>query len=388
MRRINRATVLQIVRDRRTTSRIDIAQLSGLNKATVSYIVDELIRDAWVQEIGYGSSSGGRKPILLRFNANAVHAIGVDVRLSSIKTVICNARGEIVYNRERAVPDLPAQDPRDKLLEAILSEVGLAMASAPSSPHGLAGLGLAFPGAVDFQTGLVHYFPGLSIAGWDVRSAVAGRVKLPVFCDSDANCGAWCELQLRNFAHKNLVYIHVGASIGVGVIIGGELYRGRDGLAGEFGHMTIMPMGQRCLCGSYGCWEEYASERSLPRHIADAGGDAGDFVADHDLVRRLLNEAQSDNRTVIRAFHSLGQYLGIGIANIVNALNPEYISMGGTLARAATFILPEIERALGQRAISLNKKTPVAIANVHSVAIGAAGLATDHVLFQNPLYGS
>jgi len=381
MRRINKAIVLQFIRDHRTTSRIDIAQLTGLNKATVSYIVDELISENWVEEIGYGSSSGGRKPILLRFNANAAFAIGVDVQTDSIKTVVCNIRHELAYKAERATPGITGDGAKARLLSAIIEETRRAIAATPTSAHGLVGVGLAVPGLVNADSGQVHYLPGLPDRDWALRDAVAQQISVPVFCENDANCGAWGELTRGTARRENLAYVSAGAGIGVGLIIAGQLYRGSNGLAGEFGHTTIMPMGERCPCGNYGCWEEYASERSLLRYILEAGGDPATLDRDRGFIDQLLNEAQADNRACIRALNTLGQYLGVGIANIVNALNPDRISLGGTLSRAATFILPEIERSMGYRTLSQNRTIPISIASANSVAIGAAALVVAQTLF-------
>jgi predicted NBD/HSP70 family sugar kinase len=140
-------------------------------------------------------------------------------------------------------------------------------------------------------------------------------------------------------------------------------------------------MGQRCVCGNYGCWEEYASERSLIRYIIEAGGDVDQLDAIPRLINFILNEAHADNRSYIRALNTLGQYLGIGITNIINALSPDRISLGGTISQAATFVLPEIERLLNYRVFTPNRHTPITIAGVNSIAIGAATLIIQQMLF-------
>jgi N-acetylglucosamine repressor len=382
MRRMNRATVLRLVRDLRTTSRIDIAQMTGLNKATVSNIVEELIKEQFIVEMGYGSSSGGRKPILLRFNANAAYAIGVDVQLSHITTVVCNIRGEVVYRETHPLQLHGSAAEQQRLLEGVIeSEIQRAIDAAPKSPYGLVGTCIGLPGMVNFRTGTVHYLPGVFQGQWNIAENLSNRFSFPVYCDNDANCGAWSEYQSRRSGRANFAYINVGMGIGTGIVIENKLYRGASGIAGEFGHMTLNPMGSACPCGNYGCWEEYASERSLLRYIREAGGDTSVLSDDRPLMEQVLNEARLDNRAFIRALHSLGQYLGIGIANVLNALNPDEIILGGSVASAATFILPEMERVIHHRAIWGNKRIPIHIANVNSVAIGAACLAIDEVLF-------
>lgn len=386
MRRMNRATVLRIVRDMRTTSRIDIAQVTGLNKATVSNIVDELIADQFVHEVGYGSSSGGRKPILLRFNANAAYAVGVDVQLTRINTVVCNVRGEAAYrNLVELEPDLVQQDPQAYLSGLLEAEIARAIASAPRSAYGLLGICVGLPGMVNFHTGVVSYLPSLAIENWKLGAELTQRFELPVFCDNDANCGAWSETMGKTPRHANLAYVNAGAGIGVGLLVDGQLYRGHDGLAGEFGHMTINPMGPICKCGNSGCWEEYASERSLLRYLRESGADVDPALDSGPLMDWVIRQARSDNRAYIRAFHSLGQHLGVGIANILSALNPDEIIIGGSIASAATFVLPEIERVVKHRAVSRNKQIPIRMSHANAVAVGAACLVIDEVLFATPL---
>ncbi|MHB1629936.1 MAG: ROK family transcriptional regulator [Bacilli bacterium] len=389
MRRINLATVLGVIRGKRTTSRIDISQITGLNKATVSYLVDELIQEQLVQEIGYGSSSGGRKPVLLKFNANAAYAIGIDIQITHMTTVVSNTRGEVVYRQTKPLAlDGRTSLYQQRLVDLIVNEAAAAMKATPPSPHGLAGIGVALPGIVNFSAGTVYYLPNASISDWNLQEALGQHFKVPVFIDNDANCGAWCEFQHRNSRVQHLVHINAGVGVGAGVIVNGQLYRGKDGLAGEFGHMTIAALGRECSCGNCGCWEEYASERSLLRYIREAGGEKPGTASGWSVVEQILYEAQHDNRAYIRAFHTLGEYLGVGIANILNGLNPEQVTIGGMLSRAATFILPEIERVLQQRAILLNKSTPLTIANANAVAIGAAEIVIDQTLFSYPKQGS
>lgn len=384
MRRMNRFAVLSLIRDLRTTSRIDVAQLTGLTKATVSHIVDELIREQWVQEIGTGSSSGGRKPVLIRFNANAAHAIGVDVQLSHITTVVCNIRGELTY-REVAPIALYKEGPdqRMDLINVISKQIKNAMKSVPKSPYGLVGIGIGVPGTVDFHSGTVYYLPRVYKGEWKLVDELSKEFSLPVICDKDANCGAWHESRSHGAAQQNLVYVCSGIGIGVGIISEGNLYRGRDGMAGEFGHMTINPLGAKCECGNYGCWEPYVSDRGLVRHLREAGEDVNSYDLGRPLVEQALLRAQQDHRSAIRAFHALGQYLGIGVSNILNSLNPQHVVLGGTMALAATFILPEVERVVRHRSVLRNKEISIRVANVNSVAIGASSMAINHVLFSS-----
>jgi predicted NBD/HSP70 family sugar kinase len=154
-------------------------------------------------------------------------------------------------------------------------------------------------------------------------------------------------------------------------------------MAGEWGHTTIDAMGLLCACGNYGCWELYASERALARYLKEEG------VPDYDpyapgFMERAQQQAGHDPR-FLRAFQQLGTYLGIGISNILNALNPRYVIIGGSIAQAARWVLPEVEAVLKKRAVGVNKSVGVFAADLEMVAIGAAGLALAKVLPLTPL---
>ncbi len=381
MRQLNKYTVLQWIYAHENVSRADIAKLTGLNRATVSSLVDELLSEDYIVEIGHGSSSGGRRPIILQFNARTGFSIGVDVQISAIKTLLTDARGQVVDRRFSSLR--PATDGafREMMLQVITEHVRDISASCPPSTHGVFGVGIALPGMVNYQTGHVHYLPNVDVQDWNFTHALASRIQLPVVIDNDANCGAWAEFLRRPV--ESLVFINAGIGVGAGLILGGQLVRGHHGLAGEWGHTTIAAMGLLCACGNYGCWELYASERALARYLREEGIAGGDPFAPSFMDIAMQN-AQSDPRFQ-RAFAQVGSYLGIGMANILNALNPRYIIVGGTIARGSHWILPEIEVVLRKRAIGVNKSVEVFAADPDMVAIGAAGLALSRALPLTPL---
>lgn len=380
MRQLNKYTVLHWIYTHPHVSRADIAKWTGLNRATVSSLVDELLADDFIQELGQGTSSGGRKPIILEFNARTGFSIGIDVQISSIKTLLTDASGQVI--EKRITPVRPPSDDsfREMMLQIIETHVRDILRTCPPSSHGIFGVGIALPGMVDYQTGHVYYLPNVHVENWNFTQALASRIKLPVVIDNDANCGAWAEF-LRK-PTDSLVFINAGIGVGAGLILHGQLVRGHHGIAGEWGHTTISATGLLCACGNYGCWELYASERALARYLHEEG------VAENDpfvpsFMDRVLQETPQDTRYQ-RAFTQLGAYLGIGISNILNALNPRYISIGGTIAQAATWVLPEMTRMLQKRAIGANKEIGVFPADVDIVAIGAAGLVLSRILPLTP----
>jgi predicted NBD/HSP70 family sugar kinase len=197
------------------------------------------------------------------------------------------------------------------------------------------GVGIGISGFVDAEAGVDLYSP---ILGWrevPIRAPLEQRLGLPVYVENDVNALTLAERWYgagRNF--RDFICITVGEGIGAGVVIGGELYRGAAGGAGELGHTTINPDGPRCRCGERGCLEVYASDRFLLHHASALG---------YQGIPELIAAAQNGDGTARQVFHDMGRSLGIGTKNIVNLLNPEAVVLGGERLDAADLFLPTFE---------------------------------------------
>lgn len=383
MRQFNKRTVLHVLYQRHETSRVSISSETGLNRATVSSLVDELIAEQFVQEIGLGTSHGGRKPILLRFNADAGYAIGIDLQITHIDTVLTNTRREVVYQNRRQM-DTGEQPLNPENLQKVLAEeVRAAQAVCPESPRGILGVGVALPGLVNYETGSVTYLPNLGITEWPIAPKLSEHLQIPVAIDNDANCGAW-EAYLST-GIPNLLFINAGIGVGAGIILNGKLHRGRDGIAGEAGHTTISTMGVVCSCGNNGCWEQYSSEQALARYLREQGVDQVDAFAPHFIDKSIV-AAEGGSHAYIQSWRTLAEALGVGISNLLQILNPDCVYLGGTIAEAATILLPEIHRVIRHRAMYANKTVPVSVLPSQTVARGAAGLAIARAIDMIPTH--
>lgn len=232
--------------------------MTGLNKATVSNLVAELCTQELVTEVGPGESSGGRKPLMLHFNTMAGSVIGIELRVKQLTAVLCDLSGGILYESDFSLDnhDLPY------VLEQMKKLISGLIVSAPESPYGIVGIGVGVPGMVD-ENGVVLFAPNLGWEMVDLRAILEAEFSVPVTIDNEANAGAQGELNFGAAREvRHLLYISAGSGIGSGIIIGGELYKGARGYAGETGHMTIEAQGKPCSCGSRGCWELYASEKT------------------------------------------------------------------------------------------------------------------------------
>ncbi|MEI2396123.1 ROK family transcriptional regulator [Paenibacillus sp. FSL R10-2199] len=343
VKKINKSIILHTIRMQSPVSRAKVSEMTGLNKATVSNLVAELCGQELVTEAGPGESSGGRKPLMLHFNEMAGTVIGIELRVKQLKAVLCNLGGGILHERDCA---LEAHDFPYVLgqMQQMISEL---IAEAPPSPYGIVGIGVGVPGMVD-EHGVVLFAPNLGWEMVDLRSILESAFAVPVTIDNEANAGAQGELNFgaaRDVRH--LLYISAGSGIGSGIIIGGELYKGARGYAGETGHMTIEAEGKPCSCGSRGCWELYASEKTY-----DNPGLSLPARTTTELVAYAL-EGQPDT---LRHFSSIGEYLGIGVTNLINSFNPELIVIGGALSEAEPWLGEPLRRVVAERTLPYHKQ--------------------------------
>lgn len=342
IKKINTAIVLEAVLKDAPLSRAQISERTGLNKATVSSLVQQLIDRHLVIEIGHGESSGGRKPVMLLFNAQAGHAVGIDLGVNYIRGVLTDLDGAVLHER---VSGLQRRDP-DHVLPELASCIEYLIARAPDSPYGIVGIGIGVPGIVD-DRGTVLLAPNLEWRNVPLREWAEERFALPVAIDNEANAGALGEQKYgagRNVAHQ--IYVSVGIGIGTGIILNKELYKGASGFSGELGHLSIELDGKPCRCGSRGCWELYASEMALLERAAPLG---------YEDLDALLDAAEQDGR-VRQLFRETGTFLGAGIASIANVFNPDLVIIGNRMSKAQRWIEEAVREEAAKRALPYHRE--------------------------------
>jgi len=365
IKRINTAIVLECILRGAPLSRAQISEQSGLNKATVSSLVQDLIDGSLVRETGIGQSSGGRKPVMLEFVADCGFAIGVDLGVNYIRGALTDLRGNIVAERTSSLTDAEPGATIGKLSDFIAAFVS----EAPSSPYGIVGIGVGVPGIVD-ENGSILFAPNLKWRDVPLQRILSERFGLPVLIDNEANAGALGEQKYgagRNV--NNLVYVSVNIGIGTGLILHKTLYKGTSGFSGEMGHLSIEAHGKECSCGNRGCWEMYASERALLEKAAPLG---------FHTLEQLLEAAVNGRRDVIELFANTGDYLGVGIANIVNVFNPDAVIIGSRMSQARLWLEGAARQAVVQRALGFHlRKVQLLFAELgeRSSMLGAAEMA-------------
>jgi glucokinase len=273
--------------------------------------------------------------------------IGVDVGGTKVLAGVVGADGRI---RRTARRSTPGRRVAPALVEAALADAVLEAAGTST----IAAVGVAAAGFVDATGERVMFAPHLPWQGEDVRDRLSKRIGAPVVLDNDANAAAWAEFRYGEARGTgSAIIVTMGTGIGGAIVIGGRLWRGRNGMAGEFGHMQVVPDGQSCECGGRGCWEQYSSGNALVRVVRGRIGIDPTVLEDlcegnpDELTGPMVTAAAEDGDLVARAaFAEVGDWLGVGLANLVAAFDPEKIVIGGGVSAAGDRLLEPARRAL------------------------------------------
>ena len=342
-RQINRRITLNFLRHHQPMSRADLSRRSGLQRSTVSAIVDQLIAEGWITEGAIGRLPRGRRPRFLHLNVERTGIVGVNLRPETTTVGLANVDARFEAQQSFPTPREPAA-----FVRAVAKTIAALREQHPRMI--CEGIGLSLPGRVD-ESGLLVFAPNLGWRDVNLREMLEAATSLPVNVENAANACALGELWFgRHDEHvRHLVAVTVSEGIGVGVLLNGQLVRGANAMAGEFGHMTIDESGPACCCGKRGCWERYASNSAAVDFYA-GGGDAQRGRPELRF-EELLRRADSGDARAIEALDRMGQYLGAGLATIVSGLAPQVIVVIGEVTSAWERVGPIVADVLRRRAL-------------------------------------
>ena len=324
IRSMNRSLVLETIINRGPISRAETAKELGLTKATVSAIVQDLITEQYVEEVGSGDASMGRKPILLNFCRKNGYVLSADLQPSGISLLSCDlgAREGRIYARREIVT-------RKNIVPLLMEMIQEAMAEIPSTPFSVVGITLAIHGTVEDTE--ILFAPNYPLAGLPLVRTLSGSLHIPVWLENEANLSALAEEYfVRNL--PNLIHINVHTGVGAGILIDHRPYRGKNGNAGELGHTTVVPDGRPCPCGNRGCLEQYISDPAILSTYEKLSGRHG--LTMEDLAEGWLAGEQAAIQTV----DGFVRYLALGVHNLGNLFSPDCIVVNSQL----TGRLPEL----------------------------------------------
>lgn len=339
IRNINRSILLNVIKTQGSVSRVDLARVSGLSQATVTSITGDLIDEGLVFEKETGESSGGRPPILLSLNPRGGFVIGVKLMenhavaaLTDLNAaVLVKETVEFTEERLEAIVDLLVT-----LVNSLISQIDI-------HKKQLLGIGVGLAGVVDSRQGILRQSPFFGWKDIPLRNLLQTRLRVPVYIDNDVNTLTLGEKWLGSgIPEENFIVITVGRGIGMGIVVNGQIYRGKSGGAGEFGHVVVDPNGPLCDCGKRGCLESYLSDRAL---IAAGRKAIPGFDGDLDSLMQMAN---AGNAAAAQVFTDAGQLLGRQIANVVNIMDPKLILISGEGVRMGEIFFTALRAAYEQ----------------------------------------
>ena len=351
-RGINKQIALTLIRTHQPVSRADLARLMETNRANVTFLVNELLGENLVREGAQGNQKvRGRKPTFLYLNSQKTLAVAVDIRASRTYLMITDSIGKQIGD----IISFPTLLDPDKFIESLGIQVRLALSNI-SDDAVCDGMGIVIPGVLDRQSGMVLHAPTLRWRNVNLLDPLQREFNgIDIHLE---NSGKACALSQIWSTHgdgpalNDIVFVSVSDGVGVGVVINGELVRGKHNTAGEFGHVPLSIDGPPCSCGANGCWEAYISNiatlsryfgRSVNTHQPQAT-ETIEFTIEDLIIRARGNDSKA-----LTALHSTARYLGLGLASIINALDPSRIYIGGEITEAWDLIEPHVRDAIRER---------------------------------------
>ncbi|MBP2241782.1 glucokinase-like ROK family protein [Cytobacillus eiseniae] len=346
MKSVNKSIVLNKIRTSEPISRAQIAKETSLTPPTVGSIVKELIEQGLVRESELGHSSGGRKPTLLHINTNSLYVIGVDVGPEKVDCILTDLTGE-VFERTSYLLTRPLTN--EQFLAILKDNIYNLIKESQLDEEQMIGIGVAMHGVVDVESGTSLVAPILNLRNVPIREQLEKEFNLMVKVENDARAMALGESWFGGLGDfESTVAVNIGRGVGAGIVLNGKLYHGAQGMAGEFGHMTIDINGKTCECGNRGCLQTLVSGEA----IAERGREQ---LKDHvgKLTGKDIFElAENGNPFCIDLLRDTGRIIGIGLTNLIHLVNPSIIVLGGGVMLSEKFIMPALLEAIDERVLT------------------------------------
>ncbi|GHO59926.1 ROK family transcriptional regulator [Ktedonobacter robiniae] len=398
LRQMNRLTVLRLLRKFGPITKPALAEYSGISRPTITKLVDELEEQGLAECVGIAAptASGGKPGALYRFNAEGVQSAGVFLTVDTVRVALVNGNGRVLGRLECPLGLDRRPEP---VINAIVETLQELLASLHVTLPQLLGIGVGMPGLTSFATGVVHFAP--HFPQWQdvpVRDLLKARLGIEVWVDNDCHVQALAE---RHFGAGQSCTDFVSVESGIGVsaafYLQDTLYRGVGGTAGEIGHMTIQEDGPLCECGNRGCWETLAATTWMVEQACQSGQatwlplPTGARVENgamttrepdvmNTLAHAIFRAAQEGHPEAIDLVRQHAMHFGVGLATIINTLNPQCIIIWGDSMKGGNLFLETVRAVVRQRALGRPRDmcTIIFSSFVQDVGvIGAASLVID-----------
>jgi predicted NBD/HSP70 family sugar kinase len=335
IRVMNRANIIKIIKEYGEITKQDIAVTLKLSIPTVTTNANQLIEEGLVEAAGVGDSTGGRKPVILKFVENARYSVGVNVSPDIVGILLINLNNTIIdevyfnYEKEYSFREI---------LIRLEAEIESLLTRNEIDRDKVSGVGISLPGLVDEDRLILENAPNISVRDFDFNE-FQDHLGMRIFIENEANVAAYAEIEMGKTANmRNVVYVSITEGVGTGIIIDQHIYKSIKKKAGEFGHMRVSDENNQCNCGRTGCWELIASKKALFRYYYEFTG------LKITSLEQVFSKENFATPAVQAAIEKYIDCLFIGIENIILALNPEFVIIGGELAKYEKEMLELINR--------------------------------------------
>ncbi len=356
LKEINSNRVINLLVQERQISRAQLAKKTGLSRAKISLLVDELIEIGLVSEAGHGNSSGGRPPIILQFNPDTAYALGAHMQDNEWTVVATNLYGTVAHSLRQPIP----QNTPDEAVKTLAQLVREMISNIKDTPV-LPAIGVGSPGLVDITTGTIQSAVDIGWFHVPLAEHIQNELGISAYVVNRSKGGALAEMWSGGASRtQDLIYISIGTGVAAGILHQGALYHGVNSSAGELGHMTIVPDGPVCPCGNHGCLQQLISEQAIAasaRKQLKSGAPSSLYaLAGHHPERLnaydVIEAAEQGDSLAYQVIDTAAEYLAIAVGNLINLFNPERIVLGGPVGNRSTCLATSLRKKVRYRAMA------------------------------------
>ena len=353
---------------------------------TITKLVQELVDENIVSDLGKVETQGGRRPNVFGLTSSTLYFAGVHVGRDRMTCVITDLQNNLVY--ERRFDDFELVD-REICLDNICENVNIFLDECDYDRSKILGLGVCIVGRVNTQEGRsYHFFTSIEE---DMRDILERKVGLRVHLENDTRARCFAEYNfLRSKAENNVIYLHLGLGVAIGIVSDGKLYYGKNGFAGEFGHIPFFDNEKICFCGKKGCLETEVSGIAIEEKMNELVRNGANTILrkryeakEQIHINDIVNAARNDDNLSIELIEEAGEKVGKAVAFLINIFNPESVIVGGNLAAAGDYIMLPLKSATNKYSLSLvykDTKFRVSKLGANANAWGAAMLMRNMII--------
>lgn len=344
IKKINRGLILSKIIEQGVVSRAELSKITGLNKATISVQVADLLSEKLIYETQLEHNVVGRRPIMLSINRDAGYVLGIDLDYKHIQYIVSDLGGHPVFTKSIHLDT----DNYSEIVQILKKHIKEFQKNWTNDDYGLINVMIGVHGTVNNE-GLIYFVPKYQWHNKDLKSDLAEDIDIEINIENNANLSAYAERVYYHHHSNHLLAIILSSGIGTGIMIDGQIHKGFDGFAGEMGHMIVFPDGKPCKCGNNGCWELYASELCQLEDLAYKLDQPHLTIKD---VQELITEEDPVTSKQMKQFIN---DLSIGLNNIINSYNPETLVINSDLLTSYPGAVDEIKSNLVSTVSSYNE---------------------------------